>query len=47
MQLAQKYVTSDPLVIYEFYETLAKEVECLGIADEPEAFYNCNEQGFL
>ena len=46
MQLTRKNVTSDPFVIYEFYETLAKEVEHLGIADKPEAFYNCDESGF-
>ena len=46
MQLARKNVTSDLFVIYEFYETLAKEVERLGIADKPEAFYNCHESGF-
>ena len=45
MQLAQKNVTSDQLVIYEFYETLAKEVEHLEIADKAEAFYNCDELG--
>ena len=47
MQLAWKNVTSDPLVMYEFHETLAMEVEHLGIADKPEAFYNCDEQSFL
>ena len=47
VQLAWKNVTSDPLVIYEFHETLAMEVERLGIADKPEAFYNCDEQSFL
>ena len=40
MQLARKNVTSDPFVVYEFYETLSKEVECLGIAHNPESFYN-------
>ena len=46
MQLARKNVTYDPFVMYEFYETLAKEVEHLGISDNPEAFYNCDESGF-
>ena len=46
MQLARKNVTLDPFVIYQFYETLAKEVERLGIADKPEAFYNCDKSGF-
>ena len=32
--------------MYEFNETLAKEVENLGIADKPEALYNCDEPGF-
>ena len=45
MQLARKNVTSDLFVMYDFYET-AKEVEHLGIADKPEAFYNCDESGF-
>ena len=46
MQLARKNVTSDPFVVYEFYETLSKEVERLGIANKPESFYNCDESGF-
>ena len=32
--------------MYEFNETLAKEVENLGIADKPEALYNCDKPGF-
>ena len=32
--------------VYEFNETLAKEVENLGIADKPEALYNCDKPGF-
>ena len=46
MQLARNNVTSDPFVIYGFYETLAKEVQRLAIAHKPEAFYNCDESGF-
>ena len=46
MQLSRKNVTSDLFVIYEFYETLAKEVERLRICDKPEAFYNCDESRF-
>lgn len=33
-------------MIYEFYETLAKEVERLAIPHKPEAFYNCDKSGF-
>ena len=46
MQLARKNVTSDPFVVYSFYEMLDKEVKRLGIADKPECFYNCDESGF-
>ena len=46
MQLARKNVTSDPFVVYGFYEMLDKEVNRLGIADKPECFYNCDESGF-
>ena len=46
MQLARKNVTSDPFVIYQLDEILAKEVEHLGIAEKPECFYNCDESGF-
>ena len=46
MQLARNNVTSDPFVIYEFYETLAKEVQRLAIAHKPEAFCHCDESGF-
>ena len=42
----KKNFTSDSFVIYEFYETLAKEVEHVGITDKPEAFYKCDESGF-
>ncbi|XP_057291107.1 uncharacterized protein LOC130613783 [Hydractinia symbiolongicarpus] len=46
MQLARKNVTSDPFVIYRFFETLNNEVERLGINDKPECVYNCAELGF-
>lgn len=46
MQIARKNVTSDPFVIYRFYELLNKEVERLGIKDKPECVFNCDESGF-
>ena len=46
MQIARKNVTSDPFVIYGFYDMLQKEVERLGIKDHPECFWNCDESGF-
>ena len=46
MQIARKSVTSDPFVIYGFYEMLKKEMDRLGIADRPECLYNCDESGF-
>ena len=46
MQIARKNVTSDPFVIYEFYELLKNEVECLGIQNKPESIFNCDESGF-
>lgn len=46
MELARKSVTSDPFVIYGFFELLAKEIERLGIQDKPECLFNCDESGF-
>ncbi|MCL4152262.1 UNVERIFIED_CONTAM: hypothetical protein GTU68_060681 [Idotea baltica] len=46
MQLARKSVTSDPFVIYDFYEKLQNEIERLGIQDRPNCIYNCDETGF-
>ena len=46
MQIARKNVTSDPFVVYGFYEMLENEVKRLGIQDKPECFYNCDESGF-
>ena len=47
MQLARKIVTSDPFVVYGYYEILKKEEERLGIQEMPECFYNCDESGFF
>ena len=46
MQIARKNVTSDPYVIYGFYDILKAEVDRLGIGDRPECFWNCDESGF-
>ena len=46
MQIARKSVTSDPYVIYGFYEMLKAEVDRLGLADRPECVWNCDESGF-
>ena len=46
MQLARKSVTSDPFVIYGYYETLEEVVKQLGIEDRPECIYNLDETGF-
>ena len=46
MQLARQNVTSDPFVVYGYYDMLKKEVERLGIQVRPECFYNCDESGF-
>ena len=47
MQLARKNVTSDPFVVYGYYQILKKEIDRLGIQERPECFYNCDESGFL
>ena len=41
-----KNVTSDPFVVYGYYEMLKKEVVRLGIQERPECFCNCDESGF-
>lgn len=46
MQLARKSVTSDPFVIYGFYDMLEKEMDRLNIKDRPECIYNLDETGF-
>ena len=46
MQIARKNVTSDPFVIYGFYDLLESEIERLGIRDRPECFWNLDETGF-
>ena len=46
MQIAYKNVTSDPFVIYRFYELLEKESSRLKIRDKPEHWYNLDETSF-
>ena len=46
MQIARKNVTSDPFVIYGFYDLLEAEVKRLGIEDRPECVWNLDESGF-
>ena len=46
MQLARKSVTSNPFVIYGYYEQLEEVVKQLGIEDRPECIYNLDETGF-
>ena len=46
MQLARKNVTSDPFVIYGFYDMLEAEVKRLGLENRPECIWNCDETGF-
>ena len=46
MQIARMNVTSDPYVIYGFYDILKAEVDRLGIGNRPECFWNCDESGF-
>ena len=46
MQLSRKNVTSDPFVIFDFYELLESEVKRLGLENRPECIWNCDETGF-
>ena len=46
MQLARKSVTSDPFVVYGFYDQLGKLINKMGLADKPSSIYNMNETGF-
>lgn len=46
MQLARKSVTSDPFVIYGFYELLRQEMARLEIMERPECIWNLDETGF-
>ena len=46
MQLARKSVTSDPFVVYGFYDMLQKIIDDKGLADKPSAIYNMDETGF-
>ena len=46
MQLARKNVTSDPFIVYGFYDLLAKIMNDLGIENRPECIYNTDETGF-
>ena len=46
MQLPRKSVTSDPFIIYDFYELLEAEVKRLGLENRSECIWNCYEMGF-
>ena len=46
MQLARKSVTSDPFVIYGFYNLLKCEMDRLQISDRPECLWNLDETCF-
>ena len=46
MQLAKKSITSDPFVIYGFYELLEAEVKRLRLEYHAECIWNCDEMGF-
>ncbi|CAF3744594.1 unnamed protein product [Rotaria socialis] len=46
MQIARKTVTSDPFVIYSFYELLGSEMNRLGIMNRPECIWNLDETSF-
>ena len=46
MQLARKSVTSDPFVIYGFYDILRQEMARLEIMERPECIWNLDETGF-
>jgi hypothetical protein len=46
MQMARKSVTSDPFVIYGYYDLLEKEIDRLQIRDRLECIYNLDETGF-
>ena len=46
MQLARKSVTSDPFVVYGFYDQLGKLINKMGLADKPSSTYNMDVTGF-
>ena len=46
MQLARKSATSDPLVVYGFYDKLGKLIDEMGLADKPSSIFNMDETGF-
>lgn len=46
IQVKRKNVTSEPFLIYGYYEVLEKEVDSLGIQDRPECIWNLEETGF-
>lgn len=46
MQLARKSVTSDPFVVYGFYDKLGKLFDEMGLADKPSSIFNMDETGF-
>ena len=46
MQLARKALTSEPFVIFGFYDELEEEMRNLGIEGRSECIYNLDETGF-
>lgn len=46
LEVTRRTITSDPFIIYEFYELLSKEIERLGLENKPNQIYNLDESGF-
>ena len=46
MQYARKSVTSDPFVVYNFYDMLTNLMTELDLFDKPAHIYNCDETAF-
>ncbi|XP_046685094.1 uncharacterized protein LOC124370837 [Homalodisca vitripennis] len=46
LEKARKINTSDPFLIYEFYDLLEKKIEELDIANKPSHVYNLDETSF-
>lgn len=47
LEFKRRVNTSDPFLIYEFYNLLEKTVEELGLHDKPSHIYNMDETGFF
>jgi len=46
MQIDRKERTSDPFIIYSFYDVLEKEMQRLQLQDKPSHIYNLDETSF-